>query len=182
LEDAETKTLTAGFTRLLGMYGPAHRFTSADISMIHKILLSGTCKWDGRYRQVDVTNGEISFASPKQIPRLMEAFEKGSLHRNTPCKFKSVDRVIKALAEVHVELILIHPYPEGNGRTARVLASLMAAQAGLSPLDFKDMEGKWRDEYMSAIHRGLYGDYKPMEELFAQLILKSTKAAKRWGK
>ncbi|TAK86063.1 MAG: hypothetical protein EPO20_09750 [Betaproteobacteria bacterium] len=31
-----------------------------------------------------------------------------------------------ALAETHVELVLIHPFREGNGRIARALSTLMA--------------------------------------------------------
>jgi len=33
-------------------------------------------------------------------------------------------------AEVHTELVLIHPFREGNGRCSRILASIMALQAG----------------------------------------------------
>ncbi len=33
--------------------------------------------------------------------------------------------------EVHEELVLIHPFREGNGRVARLLSTLMAFQAGL---------------------------------------------------
>jgi cell filamentation protein len=179
LKKAETSALTAAFDRLIGMYGPAHRFTSADITAIHKVWLGGIYDWAGEYRQLNATDGEISFASPSQIPRLMEALEKGPLHRNTPCNFMSVDRVIRAVAEVYVELVLIHPFRGGNRRTARVLVSLIASQAGLPVLDFTDMEGKRRDDYTSAINRGLYGDFKPMEELFGQIILRSTRATKR---
>jgi len=52
------------------------------------------------------------------------------------------EEVIKALAVVHTELVLIHPFrAEGNGRVARMLATLMALQAGLPPLDFSDRIG-----------------------------------------
>ena len=39
-------------------------------------------------------------------------------------------------AAVHAEPILIHPFREGNGRCARLLATLMGLQAGLPALDF----------------------------------------------
>jgi len=102
---------------------------------------------------------------------------KGGLCNSTlPATSDRRNRVTQALAEVHVELIIIHPFPGGNGRVARILASLMASQAGLPILDFRDIIGKKKSEYFSAIHRGLYGDYNPMDELFAQIILMSVES------
>jgi fido (protein-threonine AMPylation protein) len=49
--------------------------------------------------------------------------------------------VVHALAETHVELVLILPFRDGNGRLARVLSTLMALQAGLPLLDFSLMAG-----------------------------------------
>lgn len=45
-----------------------------------------------------------------------------------------------ALAETHAELMLIHPFRDGNGRLGRLLATLMALQAGLPVLDFRPMQ------------------------------------------
>jgi len=176
LEEAENAALVAAIHELLGQYKATHQFTSADIQLVHKTWLGGIYEWAGQYRQVDVCNRDISFACAKQIPHLMDALQKGPLHRHTPCNFKSASRVTRALAEVHVELILIYPFLGGNGRTAVILASLMASQAGLPILDFRDIIGKKKREYFSAIHRGLYGDYNPMDDLFAQIILMSVKA------
>ena len=44
--------------------------------------------------------------------------------------------MIEALAITNCELVLIHPYGEGNGRKPRLLETLMALQAGLPLLDF----------------------------------------------
>lgn len=125
---------------------------------------------------MDVSKGDISFAPAKHIPRLMEGFEKGPLSRDTPCNFKSADRAIKALAEVHIELVLIHPFLRGNGRVARIIATLMTLQAGLPMLDFRDITCDKANEYFSAIQKGLNRDFKPMEHIFSQVLLRSLKA------
>ncbi len=49
----------------------------------------------------------------------------------------SREQVIEAIATVHVELILIHPFREGNGRLSRLLADVMAVQAGFQSLDYE---------------------------------------------
>ncbi|MBI5664977.1 MAG: Fic family protein, partial [Nitrospirae bacterium] len=39
---------------------------------------------------------------------------------------ESDDEIVTALAVIHTELMLVHPFREGNGRAGRLLAVLMA--------------------------------------------------------
>jgi len=77
----------------------------------------------------------------------------------------------QALAIVHVELLLIHPFREGNGRLSRLLAMLMALQAGLPPLDFGEFVGDRKEEYFAAVRAGIDRNYQPMEKIFSDVIL-----------
>ena len=122
---------------------------------------------------MNVSKGRFAFAAAGQIPRLMQMFERDCLRRHTPCSGKSVDELAAALAETHVELMLIHPFREGNGRAGRILATLMALQAGLPLLDFGLLRGKRRQRYFAAVRAGLDRAYQPMERIFAEIIAKS---------
>jgi cell filamentation protein len=75
-----------------------------------------------------------------------------------------------------VELVLIHPFREGNGRIARLLSVLMALQAGLPPLDFSDLQGTERGAYFAAIQAGLDRDYRAMERIFSRVIERTLSA------
>ena len=88
-------------------------------------------EWAGKYRQVNLAKGDFNFATTYLIPDLMTEFEHRCLAVYTPCQMAAKSDVIHALAIVYVELLLIHPFREGNGRLARMLASLMALQAKL---------------------------------------------------
>ena len=176
MDEAESVALKVALDTLLGMYDEKHRFTAEDIRKMHKVWLGGIYEWAGEYRQVNVSKGKFLFAAAKQVPLLMEEFEKVPLRKYTPCKFKSLERTVQALAEVHVELVLIHPFREGNGRVARILSTLMAAQAGLPMLNFKDITGRKRKEYFVAINNGLSRDYRLMERLFEEIIERSIKS------
>jgi cell filamentation protein len=101
---------------------------------------------------------------------LLDEFERKQLRRYTPCRFKDYDEVAQALAEVHVELMLIHPFREGNGRLGRMLATLMALQAGLPILDFSLLDGERKEEYFAAVRAGMDRDYQPMKRLFSDII------------
>jgi cell filamentation protein len=122
--------------------------------------------------------GDFTFAASSQIPKLMEEFEKGPLRDFTPCGFDTIEETAKALAVVHTELVLIHPFRDGNGRLARLLATLMALQSGLPPLDFSSLKGYRRKAYYEAIQAGLDRDYKPMEDVFSGVIRRSLRKRK----
>jgi len=103
----------------------------------------------------------------------MVELEKGPLRQYTPCRFTGMDEIVRAIAIVHTELLLIHPFREGNGRAARLLAILMALQAGLLPLHFGAIKGRKRQEYFAAVQAGLDRDYTPKEKVFNAVIRKT---------
>lgn len=82
----------------------------------------------------------------------------------------AVPRLVRALARTHGELVLIHPFREGNGRCARLLSYLMAIQAGLPSLHFESLAGRGKRAYVAAIHSAVGGSYGPLEVLFAKVI------------
>ena len=104
----------------------------------------------------------------------MQAFEEGPLRRHAPCNFSAPNRVIEALAEVHVEFILIHPFREGNGRVGRILSTPDGptgepAAFGLSP----DPRPGQKKTTLRRCAPALDRNYKPMEEIF-ELVLNRT--------
>lgn len=74
---------------------------------------------------------------------------------------------------MHAELILVHPFREGNGRLARLLAMLMALQAGLPPLDFSPLAGRGKRAYIGGIHVAMGRDYEPLSAMFARVIART---------
>jgi cell filamentation protein len=178
MDEAESVALKIATDKVIGMYDSDHRFSAEDIRKMHKMWLGEIYEWAGEYRQVNVSKDDFNFAASLHIPHLMAEFERGPLLKQTPCNFKSMERVFQSLAEVHVELVLIHPFREGNGRVARLLSTLMAFQAGLPMLNFRDITGKKKKDYFDAISSGLDRDYKPMEKLFEKIIATSEKISR----
>jgi len=103
--------------------------------------------WAGRYRSVNMGKAEFHFAAAHLIPNLMKTFEKKFLSVYMPCRTMDNETLIDALAKVHIEFILIHPFREGNGRLSRLLANIMALQADQPMLDFSVMENKKAQQF-----------------------------------
>jgi len=92
------------------------------------------------------------FAAAAQIDRLMEDLNRDVLSRYTPCAGMSDGQLVEAIAVVHIELILIHPFREGNGRISRLLANVMALHAGKPELDFSFWD-EYREHTTSPLFR-----------------------------
>ena len=176
IDRVETELLFELTDQLLDELNDSREFSVREIMEIHRRWLGSLYQWAGSYRQVMVSKGNFMFAAPAHIPQLMQEFENEVLKKYTPCIFESRAKIITALAIVHTELLLIHPFREGNGRLSRLLATLMALQAGLPPLDFTLFANERREEYFLTVRYGLERNYKPMEEVFKTVIEHSLKA------
>jgi len=176
MDKAETEALIKATDALFHEYDADHQFSADDICHIHKVWLGDIYEWAGQYRSVNISKDDFAFAMAAQIQKLMTQLENEQLTKYTPCNFSERSEVIKALAEVHTELVLIHPFREGNGRCSRILASIMALQAGLPVLDFSLISGQKKLDYFTAVQVGMDRNYEPMERLFTEIIESSIQA------
>lgn len=134
-----------------------------DIRSMHKLITSGTLRPEdqGNYRKMDVIvgdrgpDGEIveRYKPPRaeELPVLMAGFVDW-LDRIKDGDDKLHAAIAAGLA--HFELVRIHPFKDGNGRTTRILATLLLLQRGY---DFKKMfciteyYTRKRDRYYDAL-------------------------------
>ncbi|EAQ7220492.1 cell filamentation protein Fic [Salmonella enterica] len=143
------------------------QFPEGQLSVVmlkswHRRWLGNIYEWAGQERAVNISKGGFMFAPSSQLPKLLNEFDTRYLAQYTPCSGMDEEQLITAIAITHVELILIHPFREGNGRLSRLLADVMAVQGGYKPLDYQSWEQN-KTQYISAIHAGLSMDYEPMK-------------------
>lgn len=118
-----------------------NRITEKNVLRIHKMLTKGTLESpvdSGAYRKQYVVvgnrmTGEVIFRPPanEDVPALMETLitwlDSAQAH--------ALDPVIEA-GIAHYEFVRIHPFVDGNGRTARVLATLILYLRGFDAKQF----------------------------------------------
>lgn len=119
----------------------------------HRRWLGNIYEWAGQERAVNISKGGFMFALSAQLPKLLNEFDSKYLAQYTPCSSMDEEQLITAIAITHVELILIHPFREGDGRLSRQLADVMAVQGGYKPLDYQSWEEN-KTQYISDIDAG----------------------------
>lgn len=117
---------------------------------IHAIILKGIDDAHaGSYRNVPVriAGSRVAMPNPMKVPSLMrEFFEwlQGDLKEHPA----------RIAADAHFRWMSIHPFVDGNGRTARLLMNLLLLQAGYPPALIRKED---RLEYIQAIEKGQLG-------------------------
>jgi cell filamentation protein len=169
MDELELRLLEALYDEVLVQNLPNRALTVADLKHWHRLWLGNVYAWAGQERSVNLGKGGFQFATAGLLPGLLDDFERQCLATWTPCDKLAPDQVIHASAVTHVELIVIHPFREGNGRLSRLLADVMAVQAGHEPLDYSGWE-QHKGAYIGAIHARFSGNYEPMAQFVAQAM------------
>lgn len=84
-----------------------------------------------------VVNGKLvyndTYALPQDVPKLMGTWLKSL---NAACSAGLGDAVgaVRVYADLHAGFVRIHPFCDGNGRLARLLANLPVLKAGYPPV------------------------------------------------
>lgn len=148
---------------------PRTKFNKTFILKIHKMALSHLYSFAGKLRDVNMSKGGFPFAAAKFLPETMSAFENEILS-TLPNKYEGREELIKDIAVVHGELLFIHPFREGNGRTARLLANLMSRKAGYDGLMFEKIGKKEFEKYVVGVQSCANKDYKKMIEFITSIF------------
>jgi len=162
-EHLEAINHNEAITFLEELINDTNELTEIDIKNIHAIVLKGIDSENaGRYRTENVIISGASHIPPESIivPELMEKL----IYRYDDWKEKYHPIVVSSL--LHAEFVKIHPFIDGNGRTARLLMNFEAMKNGYPPIIIKREQ---RHNYYDALDKGaLTGDYTDFVKLVAK--------------
>lgn len=103
-----------------------HSLTGDDILHIHHLIMKGIDDLNaGRYRvtPVRISGSAVVLPNPRKVPDLMNGLAKW-LNLATDL------HPVELAAEAHYRLVTIHPFTDGNGRTARLLMNMILLMSG----------------------------------------------------
>lgn len=121
----------------------------------------------GKYRErnVIITGTDFTPPAPTAVPLAMQDFlgDLPSLRQLHPVEYAAM---------LHLNLVTIHPFIDGNGRTARLLMNLALLQAGY-PITI--IPPLIRGDYISALRDSNKGDNKPFINFISCCVWESQK-------
>ena len=147
--------------------GKPSRLSANDVLAIHEVILRGIDdEHAGRYRSVPVriSGSRVVLPNPRRVPELMDEFQEWlqSKHGLHPVAFAG---------EAHFRLVSIHPFVDGNGRTARLLMNLLLMMHGYPPAIIRKRD---RLAYIGALEKAQTGGLKTdYEKLIAKAAERS---------
>ena len=136
-------------------------FDFLAVKKLHKRMFDRTWSWAGHFRTTEKTIG----VAPEEISvRLRDLLDDGQywLQNGTfPAK--------ECALRLHHRLVLVHLFPNGNGRHSRLWANWILFTAGEPVVDWGGSlgnAGALRSEYIPSLRAADGGDYPPLLALF----------------
>ena len=140
--------------------------STLDVRQIHTLILKGIDDANaGRYREADVAISGSDHTPPSpsevsaQIRNFMDWLEPRSVQLNGD--------IIQVASACHAWFAQIHPFVDGNGRTARILMNLVLMRAGY-PIAVITRDDRTR--YIDALEQSQVSDLTPFIALLIECI------------
>lgn len=144
--------------------------TEDDILKLHHLFYKSINEQKaGVYRNCNVIITGSDFELPKhtQVPQLMKNFVN-----NIPQMKKDLHPV-EFVARLHLDLVTIHPFVDGNGRATRLLMNLALLQSGYNIAIIPPIV---RNDYISALQEAQINKNKePFINFISEMVLESQK-------
>lgn len=131
-------------------------FLSIDfVKLIHTKMFDDTWTWAGQFRLTERNIGVSPFTITTDLNNLLEDVRYQVIHESFP-----MDEIAYRL---HHRLVAIHPFPNGNGRHARLMTDSLLVQAGEPRFTWGkqrlEAEGPVRKKYIHALQDADKHDY-----------------------
>ena len=144
-----------------------HTISEALIRNLHQIIVQETDKeWAGRYRNANVIIGGAKHTPPDalQVPQKMRDL---MIWLNSQ---KNKTSVIELAALLQHKLVHIHPFFDGNGRTARLTMNVLLMQVGYPLVIILKND---RKKYYDVLDKADGEKYEPLIKFIAQAVERS---------
>lgn len=142
--------------------------TEDSIKKLHQLFYQKLdAEKAGRYRmtQVYISGTDYIPPSPEEVPQLMSHMVDQIRSSRTTL------HPIELAAMAHKRLVDIHPFVDGNGRTARLLMNLILVNAGYGVVSIPPI---WRNDYINALSASRrQGDMEPFSKLIAECVIET---------
>lgn len=132
------------------------------LKRLHKKMFDDTWRWAGKFRSTEKTIDVAPFNITTQIKNLLEdtKYQLLSCPSASTVSHHPIDDIA---CRFHHRLVAIHPFPNGNGRHARLMTDLLLVQTGRPRFTWGKRKrisiGPVHDQYIAALRKADKQDY-----------------------
>lgn len=160
---AAERDLSAIAAANIDFFEPPYNLNS--LQTIHRLLFADIYEWAGEIRLIDISKGGTRFCTATRI--MAEASKLfGQLHQQDYFVNLPRQQLMTAIADFYIELNVIHPFREGNGRSQRIFFEHLIANCGFN-LSWQHIT---QEAWINANIEGYLGNIKPMIAIFEACI------------
>lgn len=161
LDQLEQQNIQEGYNWLKRQRKFKDFISEAFVIELHKQLFGSVWSWAGSFRNSDKNIGIDHLYIGVELRNLLEDarywLEHGTYNNE------------EFAARFHHRLVKIHPFPNGNGRHARIMTDVILEKVlGISPVNWGasglDKDGEHRQRYIQALRAADNNDYQSLIE------------------
>lgn len=126
-------------------------FNEDYLCKTHHTIFSSLYEWGGKYRSVNISKGYSMFCPYMNLDSFSNDIFSKLKNDNYLKDYEDItlrDKFIKKLSYYMCELIVLHPFSEGNGRGIRLFFDMIVTFNGYKYIDYKSTLKN--SEYISA--------------------------------
>ena len=131
---------------------------------LHYEMFGDVWEWAGKPRKVELSIGIKAYMVPMELKKLVDDLIYWQEHKTF--------NTIEIASKIHHRAVQIHPFKNGNGRWARMLANIYLKQNGLAPTKWNEnllsKENPHRDKYITALKKADKGDYTELIKMHSK--------------
>ena len=132
--------------------------TEPYVRELHRRMFDQTWKWAGAYRSTEKNIGIAHYQIREALAALLGDARYWLEHQTFPADEVAV--------RFHHRLVWIHPFANGNGRHARVMADILVQRQGRPIFTWGGASivraGEFRSRYIQALRAADAGDLRPI--------------------
>jgi len=150
-------------------------FDEEYLCKTHEIIFASLYEWGGKYRSVNISKGDSMFCPYMNLDSFSNDIFNKLKNDNYLKNYEDIalkNEFVEKLSYYMCELIVLHPFSEGNGRCIRLFFDMIVTFNGYKYIDYKSTLEN--NDYISASINCMETDCDRMKKIIENGLTKVT--------
>lgn len=173
IDEIENELLIKAYETLHNELNESTIFDDKYLCKVHNIIFSSLFEWGGKYRSVNISKGDSMFCPYINLDTYSNDIFTKLKNDNYLRGYEDIskfDEFVEKLSYYMCELIVLHPFNEGNGRSIRLFFDMIVTFNGYEYIDYQ--QTLTNNEYIASSIDCMVNDCQKMRNLISNGLIK----------